>query len=114
VVVQQGEQEGFRPTLYVLPAEEADPGAFEAAVREAVATVEKDYPGLAVAPATTGWRIVVPEEYQVGHEAHFSQVTKQYLEYLVAGEVPAVEVQRMLAKYFVTTRAYQLSRPAPR
>jgi hypothetical protein len=46
----------------------------------------------------------------VGHEAHFGQVTEAYFRYLVAGELPPEEVPNTLAKYFITTRALELSR----
>jgi hypothetical protein len=46
----------------------------------------------------------------VGHEAHFAQVTEKYLRYLAQGKLPAWEVPNMLAKYYVTTKAYELSR----
>jgi predicted dehydrogenase len=107
--VRQGVAEGYQPTLYVEPAATVPRDAVEAALRDAVATLSKDYPGLSAAPAPSGWRISIPDTYKVGHEAHFAQVTKQYFEYLVEGKVPRIEVQRMLAKSYVTTRAYQLS-----
>jgi predicted dehydrogenase len=114
LVVRQGEEEGYRPTLYVQPSEGVDGAALEADLQQAVSILAKDYPGVAIAPAAPGWRIVIPDEYKVGHEAHFAQVMRQYFRYLEAGAVPAEEVQDMLAKYYVTTRAYQLSRPDPR
>ncbi|MGB3585299.1 MAG: putative oxidoreductase C-terminal domain-containing protein, partial [Tunicatimonas sp.] len=57
-----------------------------------------------------GWEVLVPEEYKVGHEAHFSQVTEKYLEYLVAGELPDWEIKNMLTKYYLTMQAYEMSR----
>jgi hypothetical protein len=48
----------------------------------------------------------------VGHEAHFAQVTEQYLRYLADGAVPDWEIQNTLARYYVTTEAYRLSRPS--
>jgi predicted dehydrogenase len=109
--VRQGEAEGFKPTLYVEAPEGADPAAVEAALREAVSTLAEEYPGLAVAPASSGWSVVVPDEYRVGHEAHFAQVTEQYFRYLVDGQVPPVEVQNLLTKYAITTAAWEMSRP---
>jgi hypothetical protein len=45
----------------------------------------------------------------VGHEAHFAQVTENYLKYLAAGQLPEWEVPNMVAKYYTTTEAYRLS-----
>jgi hypothetical protein len=47
----------------------------------------------------------------VGHEAHFAQVTKQFLGYLKElNSLPAWEKPNMLAKYFVTTQGVHESR----
>ena len=68
-------------------------------------------PGLGVVDLGTHFRIAIPAEYRVGHEAHFAQVTKQFLRY-VRGQVtlPAWEKPNMLAKYFITTRGVEVSR----
>jgi hypothetical protein len=40
----------------------------------------------------------------VGHEAHFAQVVKEFLQYLQSPQsMPSWERPNMLAKYFVTT-----------
>ena len=64
-----------------------------------------------MAAASSGWSVVVPDEYRVGHEAHFAQVTEQYFRYLVDGQVPPAEVQNLLTKYAITTKAWEMSRP---
>ncbi len=109
--VRQGEDEGYRPTLYVEPAGGDDSATVEAALREAVSTLSQEYPGLALTAAPSGWSVVVPDEYRVGHEAHFAQVTEQYFRYLIEGQVPPVEVQNLLTKYAITTTAWEMSRP---
>ncbi|MCG6928463.1 MAG: oxidoreductase [Acidobacteria bacterium] len=109
--VRQGEAEGYTPTLYVDPAEGADAPAVEKALQETVSTLSEHYPGLEVASAPSGWVLIIPDEYRVGHEAHFAQVTEQYFRYLVEGRVPPVEVQNLLTKYAITTRAWEMSRP---
>jgi predicted dehydrogenase len=108
--VRQGEAEGFRPTLYVEPAEGVEPAAVETALRDAVAALRQEWAGLDLAPAAVGWAVVIPDEYRVGHEAHFAQVTEKYFRYLVDGRVPAHEVQNLLTKYAITTRAWEMSR----
>jgi hypothetical protein len=52
---------------------------------------------------------VIPEKYNVGHEAHFAQVTENFLHYLDGTPMPACEAPNMLAKYYTTTEAYRLS-----
>jgi hypothetical protein len=44
-----------------------------------------------------------------GHEEHFARVTKNFLEYLRKGNMPAWEVPNMLAKYYTTTKALELA-----
>lgn len=106
--VRQGEAEGYRPTLYVEPADGAD---LEAALREAVTTLAAEYPGVELAESASGWTVQVPDALRVGHEAHFGQVTEQYFGYLVDGEVPPNEVKNLLTKYAITTKAWEMSRP---
>ena len=50
-------------------------------------------------------RIVIPEAYRIGHEAHFAEVTSRFLQYLRDGKLPDWEEPGMLAKYYVTTQA---------
>ena len=54
--------------------------------------------------------MTVPEKYDVGHEAHFAQVTENFLGYLRAGRLPDWEVPNMLTKYATIMKAYELSR----
>jgi hypothetical protein len=72
--------------------------------------VERDYPGITLAPAGHAWRVDVPASHHVGHEAHFAQVTAQFLSYVEQGRLPDWEVPNMLAKYATTTQALALAR----
>ena len=54
--------------------------------------------------------VTVPARYAVGHEAHFGQVTENYLAYLRDGKMPAWEVPNMLTKYATIMQAYTKSR----
>ncbi|MDR1336218.1 MAG: hypothetical protein LBK22_05250, partial [Tannerella sp.] len=56
------------------------------------------------------WRVVVPAHYHNGHEAHFGQVTENFLSFLKDGALPAWETPNMLAKYYVTTQALELAK----
>lgn len=55
-------------------------------------------------------RIDIPDEYRIGHEAHFGQVTDRFLEYLDGEPMPRWERANMLAKYYVTTKALEMCR----
>jgi predicted dehydrogenase len=108
--VRQGPEEGYVPTLYVEPAPGVDSTAVEAALNEALEEISGDYPGVALKPAASGWAVFIPDEYRVGHEAHFAQVTEAYFDDLEAGALPPERVPNVLAKYFITTRALELAR----
>jgi hypothetical protein len=53
----------------------------------------------------------VPDAFRTGHEAHFAEVTRRFLEYLKEpAAMPRSLKANMLAKYFVTTSGTELSR----
>jgi len=76
-----------------------------AAARTALAA----WPGVEVQKTATGWDVIIPASYNVGHEAHFGQVTAKYLKHLADGKLPSWEVPNMITKYATTTGAYKLS-----
>jgi predicted dehydrogenase len=110
LIIRQGEEEGFKPILYV--ASKGDTSVFNQALRKAIdIDLQKKYPGITLEKISdTEWKVNIPDEYKVGHEAHFSQVTERFLEYLENGNMPAWEVPNMLAKYYVTTAALDLAK----
>jgi predicted dehydrogenase len=107
LVIRQGEEQGFIPKLYV---EKTNAGIdFEKTLANAVEALQAKYPGIGLARYATGWEISIPEKYREGHEAHFARVTEKYLSYLKSGNMPAWEIPNMLAKYYTTTKALELS-----
>jgi predicted dehydrogenase len=112
LTIRQGEAEHYQPELYV----EKNSGMntdthFEASLRSAVARLCQTWPGLELKGGGGGWQIIVPAKYRVGHEAHFAQVTEEYLGFLAGRKMPAWETPDLLAKYYTTTEAWRLSRP---
>lgn len=111
LVIRQGAAEKYRPMLYVEPLPNVDRSSAEAALKAAITNLNSSiFKGLSYEATDKGWKIIIPESYNVGHEAHFAQVTEKYLQYLTQGKLPEWEVPNMLAKYYVTTKAYELSR----
>lgn len=110
LIIRQDEAQNYKPTLYVEPLASADKQAIGEALEQALEKIGEKYPGITAKPSSAGWEIVIPEEYKNGHEAHFAQVTENYLKYLTEGAIPAWEKQNMLTKYFITTTAYKMSR----
>jgi len=110
LVIRQGVEEQWVPTLYIEPAREEERAALGAALQASLPTVQARYPGVSLSPVPNGWRVEVPKSYHVGHEAHFSQVAEKYFRFLKEGRMPAWEVPNMLAKYYTTTRALEMAR----
>jgi predicted dehydrogenase len=111
LVVRQGAEDGWKATLYVENTSDSSDVAFESELAEAIQGLQTRYPGIGMERAGKPWRITVPDKYNVGHEAHFAQVTEDYLRFLAEGKLPVWEVPNMLAKYYTTTKAFELSRP---
>ncbi|HMR19130.1 MAG TPA: putative oxidoreductase C-terminal domain-containing protein [Sphingobacterium sp.] len=109
LVIRQGAAEGFKPILYIEPVK-ADDTNFEEDLNTSIATIQANYPGVEVKKSETGWQVIVPEKYHVGHEAHFAQVTENYLKYLKEGKLPDWEVPNMITKYYITTSALDLAK----
>ncbi len=110
LIIRQGADQNYRPVLYVEPVNTAEKTKLEIALTEAIEKMNSTYPGLSFQKVENGWEINIPDEFKIGHEAHFAQVTKKYLKYLIDGALPAWEVPNMLAKYYVTTKAFEMSR----
>lgn len=109
LVIRQGKEESFRPVLYIEPVSKDDT-SFEADLNSAMVKVQANYPGVEIERKGDVWAVLVPDEYHKGHEAHFGQVAEKYLEYVQHDNMPEWEVPNMIAKYYVTTRALEISR----
>jgi hypothetical protein len=108
--VLQGAEQKWQPELYVVPNQPQDAAKLAAALERRVAELAKARPGLAVAVEGQRLRVVIPDRYRVGHEAHFAEVTERFLAYLKdPGSMPKWESANQLAKYRVTTEAFELS-----
>lgn len=110
LIIRQDEAQEFTPTLYAEPADGVGESAFEQALEQAVASLGERYEGLSAEQTQFGWKINIPDRYQEGHEEHFASVTEDYLQYLVDGQLPQWERTNLLTKYYITTRAFELSR----
>lgn len=111
LVIQQGEEEGFIPQLYIEPAEGVDLAVFETSLTESIYQLQESYPQIGVQKIEEDkWMVTIPESYRVGHEAHFGQVTEKFLQYLAEGELPKWEVPNMISKYYTTTKALELAK----
>ena len=114
VEVRQAKEPGFRPELYVVPADAAAKPQILAAVQAKIQSLTRDYPGLTVDDRGAEIHVAIPDALRVGHEAHFAQVTTSFLRYFRdRSALPAWERPNMVAKYYVTTKGTELSRQGP-
>ena len=109
LVIRQGAGQSFKPVLYVEQAASVPVSEAEAALGTAIATLQANYPGVNFKREAPGWMITVPQKYDVGHEAHFAQVTEGFLKSLRAGALPEWEVPNTLTKYATLAQAYEMS-----
>ena len=102
LVIRQGEEQKFKPTLYVENIKGTAVRDFTETLRKALATLP--YDSLTIEPVgKNALMINIPDRYRVSHEEHFGQVTERFLEYLKAGKLPDWEVPGMITKYYTTT-----------
>lgn len=107
LVIRQGAEQNFKPTLYIEPL--AATAAYEKAAAEVVEKIAQQYKGISLKKNAKGWEVIIPDVFKEGHESHFARVTEKYLEYLSKHNMPSWEVPNMLAKYYTTTQAQKMA-----
>ena len=111
LVIRQGQEQGYKPELYIEALPDIDLVAYEKELAAVMSTVADKYPGVALDKVSDNvWQVQIPATYRVGHEAHFGQVMENYLQYLQDGKLPDWEVPNMIAKYYVTTHALEMAK----
>ena len=105
LIIKQGDAENYKPTLYVVSKGGEN---FESNLNNALESIQGEYPGIeANKISDSKWKILIPEVLKIGHEAHFGQVTDNFLKYYKDGQLPVWEVPNMITKYYTTTQAYK-------
>jgi hypothetical protein len=107
LMIKQGAEEQYKTVLYILPKHPSD--FTPARMNDLLKPLESKYPGISSKEVDEEWEVIIPDKYREGHESHFARVTENYLEYLKNHNMPAWEVPNMLAKYYTTTKALELS-----
>ena len=109
LIIKQGAEEKFLPTLYVENVMGATMSDFTAKLKEALGILQ--YDSLQVEPVGKNTlKVIIPKKYRVTHEDHFAQVTAKFLEYLKEGNMPEWEVPNMITKYYTTTSGLKLAK----
>lgn len=113
VEVRQGKEQQFRPEVYVVPADAAALQATGKALRRRVEQLQRRWPDVGFEQESGRFRLTIPTRYRVGHEAHFGEVTRQFLDYVRDPvSLPAWEKPNMISKYAITTGGVALARRA--
>lgn len=110
LVIRQGADQQFKPTLYIEPI--TNDNTYASVLMDQLKSVQSKYPGVDLEKTEVGWKVLIPQQYHVGHEEHFAQVTEKFLGYLKNGNMPEWEVPNMIAKYYTTTRALEIAKSA--
>ena len=105
LLIKQGKEQQFKPVLYIDPLKSS-----EKSVQDGIVRLQKKYPGVAIKKSGDLWEVVIPEKFMVGHEDHFAEVAKKYLQYLKSAQLPEWEVPNMLSKYYTTTQALEMAK----
>jgi predicted dehydrogenase len=114
VEVRQSKADGYQPELYIVPNEAADKTTVAAAASKRLEALARTYPGIALDERGGELHVRIPAALRLGHEAHFAQVMQNMLKYVRdRSALPSWERPNMLAKYYVTTTATELSRKGP-
>jgi predicted dehydrogenase len=101
VELRHGPDEGWRPQLYVVPLAEIG-----AALERRIASLAETHQGLGLEQRGEAWKIVIPDALGIGHDAHFREVTRNFLAHVERpGSLSAETNANLLAKYFVCTAA---------
>ena len=109
LVIRQGAAQNYQPVLYIERNPSVPAKQFDAAVLAALMSLQERFSGVGVRREGDVWAVTVPGNYNVGHEAHFAEVTNRFLGYLRGGEMPTWEVPNMLTKYATIMKAYTMS-----
>jgi len=109
LIIKQGAAENYKPVLYIQPTNK---GPFDMMLKQAMENeIQELFPGTTAEKMSNGqWKINIPEEFKIGHEAHFAQVTENYLKYLEAGALPEWEIPNMITKYYTTIAGYRMAK----
>jgi hypothetical protein len=109
LVIRQGAEERYLPTLYIENVKGLKMNEFTARLKTILGT----FPFDSLVTESAGNNIIrvnIPNKYRVTHEEHFGQVVAKFLEYMKEGKIPEWEVRGMITKYYTTTRALKMAK----
>ena len=108
LIIRQGAEQNYKPVLYIEPLDGGD-ASYANVLKEQLRSVQAKYPGVDIQKNSAGWKVIIPEKYNEGHESHFARVMEKFLQYFKEGKLPVWEVPNMIAKYYTTTSALEMA-----
>ena len=109
LMIRQGTEEKFVPTLYVENIKGLTFDKFGLKLKEVLKAFPYDSLQIEAA-GNNSFKVIIPPKYSVSHEEHFGQVMTRFLQYLKDGKLPDWEVPGMITKYYTTTSALKMAR----
>ncbi len=107
LIVKQGKEEGYKPSLFISPIDNSK--EYNNILQRNFDKLKKKFPGIELYNKGDLWQIIIPDNYNHGHESQFAEVANKFLFYLKEGNMPVWEVPNMLAKYYTTTKALEVA-----
>jgi hypothetical protein len=81
-----------------------------ASLERRIAALQTAYLGVGLVKLHGEWRVTIPDTLRIGHEEHFAQMTRRFLDDVEHRRPPpAREKPNSLAKYYVCTEGVALS-----
>ncbi len=93
------------PKLCVQKRENVSETDFRTALMAAIALLQNEYPGLSFSGEGKTVQIIIPSELKNSHDPTF----KVFVGYLINKDMPKWEVPNTLAKYYITTTAFEMA-----
>lgn len=106
----QNKENNFVKQLYIQKAPEVNATVFENSLQKAIKRLQSSYPFLSVTKESQELYLIdIPQEYRLGHEAHFTKVAESFLHHLQSKDMPEWESENTLSNYYITTTAVELA-----
>ena len=93
------------PKLCVQKGDKVSETDFRAALSTTMARLQNEYPGLSFSGEGKTVQIILPTELKNSHDPTF----KVFVGYLINKDMPKWEVPNTLAKYYITTTAFEMA-----
>jgi predicted dehydrogenase len=111
LIIEQGKEQGYKPVLSIKATQGTDLESYEKELTASLKEITEMFPGVSLHKIKDDvWQVEAPAAYHNGHEAHFGQVTANFLQYVKEGALPEWEVPNMLTKYYITTHALEMAK----